>query len=196
MKLNQYSSKEELFMDFPKGGVGAELGVAKGCNAIRLLHLTQPKKMYLVDWWANEDKGRWDNGAEVHLHVVQNEHRLNFEHYGELVQEKFEGHDNVVLCRSDFYTWMNSMEDNSLDWVYLDGSHLYNDTKAELAGVHRLVKPGGIIAGHDFQANFAWGFGVVAPVIEFIQDGKMKMTGISADDEEIHYCSYMCEVIK
>jgi SAM-dependent methyltransferase len=197
-KIKQHASKEEMFMEIPKGGIGAELGVAKGCNAIRLLHLTKPKKLYLVDLWSENDGPRWDNGAEITfpVHLIHKQYRDTIKSYEELVRAKFEGTPNIQLCKADFFAWMNDMPDDSLDWIYLDGTHMYDDTLKELEGAHRIVRSGGIIAGHDFQANFGWGFGVVAPVIEYINERKMIMTDISADDEMAHLCSYMCEVIK
>jgi len=41
-------------------------------------------------------------------------------------------------------------EDNSLDFVFIDGSHLYEDVLADLQAWFPKVKKGGHIAGHDF----------------------------------------------
>jgi SAM-dependent methyltransferase len=199
-QINRYPSKEEMFMDFTKNGDGAELGVAKGCNAIRLLHLTKPKSLALVDLWSDDDGPRWDNGAEVAPpSCIHSEARDKINNYYEVVDRKFADRSNdgvVKLFRQDFTSWLNSQEDNSLDWIYLDGSHQYADTKNEITRSHRVVKPGGIIAGHDFQVNFVWGFGVICPVIEMINEGHLKMTGLAACDELISFPSFMCEVIK
>lgn len=40
--------------------------------------------------------------------------------------------------------------DNELDFVYLDGSHKFEDVVADIAAWSRVVRPGGIIAGHDY----------------------------------------------
>eukprot|EP00605_Chrysophyceae_sp_TOSAG23-4_P001494 GSChrysophyteH1.ASY1.ANO1.1635.1 assembled CDS len=46
---------------------------------------------------------------------------------------------------------MNAVPSNSLDFVYLDGAHDYENVKAELDPWFERVSPGGILAGHDYQ---------------------------------------------
>ena len=44
-------------------------------------------------------------------------------------------------------------KDNSLDFVFLDSSHTYEDVKADIAAWLPKVKPGGILAGHDYYVD-------------------------------------------
>ena len=48
-KIKEYETVHELYLDIPKDGIGAEIGVCKGVNAISLYHLTKPKKFHLCD---------------------------------------------------------------------------------------------------------------------------------------------------
>jgi SAM-dependent methyltransferase len=41
-------------------------------------------------------------------------------------------------------------EDESLDFVFLDASHKYEDVKADMEAWYPKVKPGGIFSGHDY----------------------------------------------
>ena len=41
-------------------------------------------------------------------------------------------------------------DDNSLDFVFIDSSHEYEETLAELKAWYPKVKSGGIFAGHDY----------------------------------------------
>ena len=43
------------------------------------------------------------------------------------------------------------LADGSLAFVFVDGSHDYQDVKADLEAYLPKVKPGGILAGHDLQ---------------------------------------------
>lgn len=43
-----------------------------------------------------------------------------------------------------------TFEDNSIDFVYIDGSHEYDDLKADIIAWGPKVKTGGIIAGDDY----------------------------------------------
>ena len=49
--IKEVQTRQELYLEIPKGGVGAELGVCKGANAESLLVHTRPEKLYLVDIW-------------------------------------------------------------------------------------------------------------------------------------------------
>ena len=42
-------------------------------------------------------------------------------------------------------------EDNSLDFVFIDASHEYEDVKADILSWLPKVKIGGILAGHDYN---------------------------------------------
>jgi predicted O-methyltransferase YrrM len=60
--------------------------------------------------------------------------------------------------------------DATFDWVYIDTDHGYPITAAELEIARTKVKPGGIIAGHDYvTGNWDGGirYGVVEAVHEF-----------------------------
>ena len=48
MKIKEYETTQEMYLDVPKGGVGAEVGVCKGINAIDLWHITKPCKMHVT----------------------------------------------------------------------------------------------------------------------------------------------------
>ena len=41
-------------------------------------------------------------------------------------------------------------EDNSIDFIYIDGNHQYDFVKKDLEDYVPKVKVGGVIAGHDY----------------------------------------------
>lgn len=41
--------------------------------------------------------------------------------------------------------------DASIDYLFVDAGHMYHEVKADLAAWLPKVKPGGIVAGHDFN---------------------------------------------
>jgi len=67
---------------------------------------------------------------------------------------------------------MNSLDasckfnDKSLDFVFLDSSHEYEQTKAEIRLWQHKLKDGGILAGHDY--NQGEGIGVFDAVNEIV----------------------------
>ena len=44
-------------------------------------------------------------------------------------------------------------DDNSLDFVYIDGNHEFMSVSNDLFHWHKKVRVGGMIAGHDYREN-------------------------------------------
>ena len=65
---------------------------------------------------------------------------------------------------------MSKFKNNYFDWIYIDTSHAYEQTKKELEISRLKIKRGGIISGHDYSqgnVNKALNYGVVSAVNEF-----------------------------
>jgi SAM-dependent methyltransferase len=48
---------------------------------------------------------------------------------------------------------LESIPDNSVDWVFVDGDHRHDSALADLQVAQRVIRPGGIIACHDFAVH-------------------------------------------
>ena len=55
---------------------------------------------------------------------------------------------------------VKQFEDESLDFVFIDGNHDFEHVVEDVAKWSKKVKKGGIVAGHDFNRNHAKHFGV------------------------------------
>jgi Methyltransferase domain len=141
-----------LLEKLPSGGVVAELGVDKGSFSQKILTINKPSKLHLVDAW---DTVRY---GEDKAQLV----RQQFE--AQIAAEKLQLHRGYSTDRAaDF-------PDQYFDWIYIDTSHLYQTTFDELRAYAPKMKPGGIIAGHDFvTGNWVAGlrYGVREAVYEF-----------------------------
>jgi len=66
--------------------------------------------------------------------------------------------------------------DESLDLVFLDADHTYESVLADLQAWYPKVKPGGLIAGHDFVFDHPVSkAGVVRAVLEFFADKPLEI---------------------
>ncbi|MBD2578405.1 class I SAM-dependent methyltransferase [Oscillatoria sp. FACHB-1406] len=144
---NRYKMLEQM----PKNGVCAEIGIMHCTFSEKILEVTQPKKLYLVDL---------DPDAIA------------------LAREKFaaeieSGQVEVYLGNSPEI--IRSWEDNSLDWIYIDGDHSYGGAKRDLEASREKMKPEGLIALNDyiyFSTSDFGKYGVVEAVNEFcVQHG-------------------------
>jgi len=184
-KIKEYETANEMYLDIPKDGIGAEIGVCKGWNATSLCHIAKPKKLYLCDIW----RERHPNMCLIqNPSLWEDDHRL-------LVSRLFEREIEagvVELHREYGGNFLYDLEDDCLDWIYIDACHDYKSVFIELENSLNKVRKGGLIMGHDYVTNCqVWKAGVIRAVNEFIQAGKMKMIGITIEG----YPSYMCEVL-
>lgn len=150
----------------PKGSVGAELGVFCGEFTQFIIDNVQPKKLYLVDpWWLEFGEQYPDWGA-----YTRNGKLSTKEAHG-MVQDivaKYRGGE-VKIEVGYSLTFLASLPDYSLDWVYLDTTHAYEDTLKELDALQYKVKPDGIIAGHDWHPEPThWHHGVYRAIQDFV----------------------------
>lgn len=142
-------NREILLKFLPKNGITAEIGVDKGDFSKKIISLTHPKKLFLIDTWGSG--------------II----KMNF------VKNRFQNEINsgtVVIKRGFSEIELEKVENGYFDWVYIDTTHSYNQTLKELELCRLKVKDNGIIAGHDYcqgNINRALPYGVVQAVNQF-----------------------------
>ena len=97
--------------------------------------------------------------------------------------------ENMQPVRDEFsviidQSWNSDVyfEDESLDFVFIDADHVYDNVKKDILAWLPKIKPGGIIAGHDFCPEHP---GVEQAVRE-----------IFGDSFETDYLDELCWVVK
>jgi len=145
-------NREVLLKKMPSKGIVAELGVDQGGFSEKILELTKPSKLHLVDLWGSE---RYNDGK-----------RLS-------VEDKFKNEietSQIEINHGYSTEIVNKFPDTYFDWIYIDTAHSYEVTRDELEAYLPKMKEGGIIAGHDFEVG-NWvsriKYGVIEAVHEF-----------------------------
>lgn len=170
--------RSDFLKVIPKNGVGAELGVFQGDFSRMLIEFTEPEKLHLIDpWWTvvGEFYGDWsryhNNGELLSTKKAQQQAEQNVAAAGGQSIAEFHIEDDIaVLAR---------MADKSLDWAYVDSTHLYEHTVKELEQLERLIKSDGIIAGHDWRPDPAHHHhGVYKAVVEFCETYNWEIVSI------------------
>jgi len=149
---------------------GAEIGVREGHFSKYIVENTNIEKWYSIDPWENNPELP---NAEVALESAKN----MFEPFGERI-EMIKGYSPQAA---------DLIEDNSLDFIYIDGMHTYDEVKADINAWWSKLKDGGILAGHDYHLE-DWP-GVYNSVNEFVEENNLKLniTGTEAPDYQLEH---------
>lgn len=138
--------RAKLFREvLPRNGIGAELGVYKGTLSRYIVAVNQPRRLHLVDpWWKYETHWHWAVGDTSAARS-----------FGALViaLEEEIASGQIELHIEDSVSALENFADGYLDWAYVDSTHAYDTTRAELAILKHKVKPGGMIAGDDWRPD-------------------------------------------
>jgi Methyltransferase domain len=164
-------NREVLLDKMPKASVCAEIGVNEGAFSDEILKITKPAKIHLIDAWGNPE--RYHDGLKL------------------VIEDKFEkeikrGMVEVNVGLST--TVLKNMPDKYFDWVYLDTEHSYFVTAEELQILQNKVKPGGIIAGHDYIIGNWVGdvrYGVIEAVHELCVNSGWEMIFLTINKNEV-----------
>lgn len=167
MNLKAVENRSALLEHLPPNGIVAEIGVDHGDFSEEILKITKPARLHLIDIWNSDRYPR---------------------ELMELINKKFEkeiGQQQVEINLGLSVDVGQRFPDHYFDWVYIDTAHTYEVTRDELEVYSRKVKPGGLIAGHDFvRGNWIKGsrYGVIEAVYEFCYKHDWELAYLSMEN--------------
>jgi hypothetical protein len=162
-------SRYRLVKMLPRQAVGAEVGVWKGDFSASLLRYAHPSRLHLIDPWVFQADlprawyGGLAAGSQSDMDAISESVR------GRFATDIAQG--TVVVHRATSTEALAGLDDGSLDWIYIDGNHLYQGVKDDLFAALPKVRPGGLIACDDYGSPGWWEDGVRKAVDEFVAGG-------------------------
>jgi hypothetical protein len=129
--------------------VGVEVGVDMGITAAAVLfHEPRVCRYLLVDTYREEapDSAYRRSGARVAVRS-QAQHDAAFA-YASWLSAFAEDRREFVRRPSPDCAGM--LDDGTADFVFIDADHTYEAVRADLAAWYPKVRPGGLLAGHDY----------------------------------------------
>lgn len=133
-------------LDRPSGNVGVELGVAGGDFSVQLLESGRFGRLYGVDAYAD--------------HHDVDEYKSALRRVG--LNERY------ALLRMRFEEALDMFDDESLDFVHIDGyAHTGQEGGETIYAWASKVKLGGVLSGHDYDPAFPL---TIAAVDRFAHD--------------------------
>jgi len=118
--------------------IGAEVGVAQGNHAVTLCKGNPGVHLFCVDVWD--------------LYPGYNEYTDRIHKYYAEAVTKLAPY-NCTFVKNFSMDAVQSFENESLDFVYIDGAHDFKNVAMDIAEWTKKVKIGGIVFGHDYKRS-------------------------------------------
>lgn len=122
---------------------GVEVGVARGIFSETLCKNIPNLKLYCVDPYVHYSDYK-DFARDGTFKSMEEEARARLAPY------------NVEFVKNFSVEAAKGIEDESLDFVYIDGNHKYEYVRDDIRAWAPKVKKGGIVSGHDYYKTKGW----------------------------------------
>jgi hypothetical protein len=161
---NYYGSVSQVLhlLENKKNLTIAEIGVFRGESSLALFNYCDIKKAYLIDPFDRDIADSFNDSDGTNVHISQT---LFLETSSKL--EKFQ--DRIVFIKEISDTAHMHIQDDELDFVFIDGCHTHECVYKDLMNYIPKVKKGGIVAGDDFSNKFN-GFGILEAVNDVLPE--------------------------
>jgi hypothetical protein len=157
-------------------GCAVEVGVKQGEFSEMLLRHWRGRHLISVDPWQAAPAADYDDVANVQ----QSEHDA---FYAETLQRLAQFGERSTVWRMTGAAAAERIPHHCLDFVYLDARHDEASVREDLGHWFPKVRPGGIIAGHDYLDGQipAGDFGVKSAVDRFFAAQQLRVQATWAD---------------
>lgn len=181
-KIFGNTNRDFLIMQMPKNAIFAEIGTWKGDFAKRVIQLSNPSKLFLIDPYefVGEYKDAWYGGklagGQQDMDDIYNTAKARFKKEVDAGKVKIIKKKSGEACKD--------IKDGLLDWVYIDGNHTYQYVKQDLNNYYPKVKINGFITGDDYINTLWFKDGVTKAVNEFVESHKGKIELVEIKNEQ------------
>jgi len=117
---------------------GAEIGVESGRYSVTICATNPGVKLYLVDPWKTYPQYR-EHVTQEHLDILYNDTIKRARPY------------NCEVLRGFSMDVVKKFDDNSLDFVYIDANHDFQNVTDDITQWSKKVRKEGVVSGHDFR---------------------------------------------
>jgi hypothetical protein len=119
--------------------IGAEIGVEQGAFSESLCQNNPHVKHFAIDPW------KAYHGYRDHV----NQEKLN--RFFEATKERLLSKYDCIIMREFSLDIVKTFKDESLDYIYIDANHTFQNFTNDLCEWSKKVRVGGIISGHDYH---------------------------------------------
>jgi len=151
-------------------GEGVEVGVQEGDFSYKILFGSTLKKLYSIDPWKEFPKDDYVDGSNL------DQKTQNINYLITKIRLFIFGKRSSILRMTSMES-SNIFKNNSLDFVYIDANHSYDECKKDIDIWWKKVRNGGVLSGHDYLNGVVAGtvFGVKDAVDKFVEEENLKL---------------------
>jgi hypothetical protein len=183
MEIKYRTQFPELLEHLRLKGDAVEVGCAECRNAKVLISHPAITKLYMIDAWRQLDQSG-DGGYE------ESWHSNNWKECHERVEPWKE---KAVFLKGMSHTMIKEIPDDSLIFSYIDGDHSFGGCLSDLLNIYPKVKPGGVIALHDYE-NLS--YGVNKAVRKFLVENNYRLDDLHTTEEDGDLAMVSCWFVK
>lgn len=122
---------------------GAEIGVEKGIYSEVLLKANPNLQLFSIDPWS-------PNAYEPDIRRSIAYGKAHAERCFSVAKKRLSQYKTCIIIRKTSMSALKNFEDNSLDFVYIDGNHDFVNVTNDIHEWAKKVRTGGIVSGHDY----------------------------------------------
>ncbi len=147
--------------------MGAEIGVDEGAYSAVLCQAIPGLKLHCIDSW------------ELNTGAMRRIRLRSFEQAKTILTPY-----DVTLIKKESMDALGDFEDRTLDFVYIDAGHRFDDVMNDIMSWTKKVRKGGVVAGHDYVSTAG---GVVAAIDAYTKGHHFKLQVTTDPSEPISW---------
>jgi hypothetical protein len=146
VKDPRYKQILDILKNTQNNCIGVEVGVLNGDLSNFLLeNFLKIKKLYLIDPWKKYAKHEY-------VDSINDKSQKEYDQIYLSVKQKMLRHEKKVeILRGTSGDVIDKFHEQSLDFVYLDGNHMYENVFKDISLWYPKIKKSGILFGNNFM---------------------------------------------
>lgn len=123
-------------LNFKEGLIGIEIGTCYGASTFHFLEMLPNSRVIAIDPYSDEGYDQMATRVPAY----------------ESFQKLMELYPNrITLIRKTSDDAVSEIEDNLIDFVFIDGFHSNEQVKKDIENYYPKLKSGGLMSGHDYN---------------------------------------------